>query len=624
MFTKFFQLILRKKLITVICLALIIVGGYFGYQKLTPSDTAPRYITAAAVKGPLIVSISGSGQVLASNQVDIKPKASGDVTYINAKTGQQVKMGALLAQIDSRSAYQTVKDAETSLETAKLDLEQLLAPVDSYTLLQAENSITSAKESLTKLGQDQESAVQALQQKKQTAEEDFATAYNDAYNKIANAFLDLPDIMTELNSVLYSKTLSSGNAQFNNTINVDSLGNSFLPTHSSERAAFENTFLNSAEASYATAKTAYDANSSNYKSANLYSDTEVIETLLDETIETAKNVSGTTKNEINLLDAWVEYRNGYGLQVFSQVTKDQSSLSSFLGQINSHLSTLLAIQKTISQDKQTIIDADDNLAKAAINDPVEIAQKQRSLQELEEKLVKTKAGADELSIRNKKLAIQQKENSLNDTKQKLADYSVRAPFDGVLASFNIAKGDSVSSSTTVGTLITNQKIAQLTLNENDAAQVKSGQKANIEFDAISDLTITGEVAEIDTLGTVSQGVVSYGVKIAFDVQDDRIKPGMSVSVSIVTDAKPNVLMVPFSAVKAQGATSYVEILVNNQPQKQTVVTGESNDTMIEITEGIEEGAQIITQTISSSTATSSAAQPQGGGGSMGGMMRIMQ
>src|SRR6185369_12071403 len=119
-----------------------------------------------------------------------------------------------------------------------------------------------------------------------------------------------------------------------------------------------------------------------------------------------------------------------------------------------------------------------------------------------------------------------------------------APFDGVIAKLSLQRGDQASASTAVATLVTKQQIAQISLNEVDAVNVKQDQKATMTFDAIDGLSMTGKVVEIDTIGTVSQGVVSYSAKVALDTQDDRIKPGMSVNVSIITDVAPDVLAVP--------------------------------------------------------------------------------
>jgi HlyD family secretion protein len=106
------------------------------------------------------------------------------------------------------------------------------------------------------------------------------------------------------------------------------------------------------------------------------------------------------------------------------------------------------------------------------------------------------------------------------------------------------KGESISSGGTVATLITEQQVAEISLNEVDVAQVEVGQKVTLTYDAIEDLQISGSVAEVDLIGTTNQGVVSYTVTILFDTQDERIKPGMSVSATIITEIKQEVIVVP--------------------------------------------------------------------------------
>ena len=67
--------------------------------------------------------------------------------------------------------------------------------------------------------------------------------------------------------------------------------------------------------------------------------------------------------------------------------------------------------------------------------------------------------------------------------------------------------------------------------------------------------MSGVVTEIDPIGAISQGVVTYDIKINFDVVDERVKPSMSVSAAIITDTKQNVLVVPNSAVKSKNGSS---------------------------------------------------------------------
>jgi HlyD family secretion protein len=245
---------------------------------------------------------------------------------------------------------------------------------------------------------------------------------------------------------------------------------------------------------------------------------------------------------------------------------------------------------------------------------------ERTIKELELSLADMKAGADEFDIRAKKIVIQQKEDALLDAKQTLSDHYIRAPFGGVVADVGVKKGDTVSSGTVVATVISDQRLAEVSLNEVDAAGVSVGQKVVFSFDAVEGLSLTGKVAEVDTLGTVTQGVVTYNIKIAFDTQDDRVKPGMSVSANIITDVRPDVLTVSNSAVKIQDGAKYVELfeslpegITEEQAAQGTVLavsplikqaeTGVSNDTKTEITSGVKEGSWVISRTISSNSNT---------------------
>ena len=141
--------------------------------------------------------------------------------------------------------------------------------------------------------------------------------------------------------------------------------------------------------------------------------------------------------------------------------------------------------------------------------------------------------------------------------------------------------------------------------------MKNGQKATLTFDAIEGLTISGNVAEVNLVGTVDQGVVNYALKVAFKSDDNRIRPGMSISASIVTDIKENVLIVPASAVKTKNGEKYVEVFENTMPKniaergitsvvspiQKKVTVGLSNDMSIEILSGLDEGDQIVVRSI---------------------------
>ncbi|OGM10532.1 hypothetical protein A2Z67_02995 [Candidatus Woesebacteria bacterium RBG_13_36_22] len=553
---------------------MIIGGGYFGYKNLTGDKDMAKYVMAAVERGTIIVSVSGSGQVSAFNQIEIKPKVSSEVVAVYVFKGEEVKTGKLIMKLDDTDFRRAVKDAETSLETAKLELEELMSPPDELTLLQAENSLAQAEES------------------KQKAQDNIKKTYEDSFNNIADAFLNFPTIMAGIYDVLFSYNFSVTQQ------NIDYYSDA-VKIYEEKVLQYKTDAYNK----YQAARTVYEKNFQDYKSTSRFSDTEIIESLINQTYETTKDIAEAIKSANNLIQLYQDKLIERGFKPQTLSNTHLSNLNTYTGKTNSYLLTLLSSQRTIQDNKEAIIDA------------------KRMIEEKELSLAKLKAGADELDIRAKKIVIQQKEDALSEAEQNLAGCYIYSFFDGVIADVGVKVGDSVSSGTELGILITKQKIAEISLNEVDAAKVKIGQKTTLTFDALPDLSISGKVLEVDTIGTTSQGVVSYGVKIFWDIQDERIKPGMSVAVDIIIDIKQDVLILSNNAVKSQEDSYYVELVeaseetkqqllanksgvILSTPIKQQVVEiGLSNDLYTEIISGLKEGDIVVGSIISSTTQT---------------------
>ncbi len=219
--------------------------------------------------------------------------------------------------------------------------------------------------------------------------------------------------------------------------------------------------------------------------------------------------------------------------------------------------------------------------------------------------------------------------------------TVTAPTDGYVTELNVKNGDQLagtsgsakntaatnagtttSSSTPVVITDLSDLIAQVQISETDRPKVKVGQKVEVTFDALEDVTITGEVTEIDAVGTDSSGVVTYGVTVGFDVQDARLKPAMTASASIVTAVYTDVVLCPNAAIKTDSSGgSYVQVLSDPQgtPQTVTVTTGAVGDSQTVIESGLKGGESVVTQTVTDgSSPSSSSSQRSGGAFMMGG------
>ena len=249
-----------------------------------------------------------------------------------------------------------------------------------------------------------------------------------------------------------------------------------------------------------------------------------------------------------------------------------------------------------------------------------------SITELDIEAAEQEVESAKLSVVAAQNQVKSAELALEQAKADAAAREVRAPMSGTVTALSIEDGDTLGQSgsdapataTDSGAMtITNLDAFQTTttLAESDISLVAVGQKAVITFDALPDLTMTGKVSSVDTTGTNSQGVVSYNVVVVPDTTNPNVKGGMTVSVNIITAVATDVLAVPSAAVKsATDGSKYVQVLENEQPGNVTVEVGMSTDSYTEITSGLSEGEEVVTQTVTANSgSTATTTRGQGGG-----------
>lgn len=559
----FIEAFKKHKRLTVFIILTCLIGIYGIYRSAKAAGVLPQYTLSVARLGTITQTVTGSGQVSASNQTDIQSQASGTIEKIHVSVGQSVKAGDLIATIDDTNAAIT-------LENARISYAKLTEPAKESDVTNAENNL--------------------------------AKAYNDAYNSASTIYMDLPAIMSGMKDLFYSR----------NGFLSDQTSTNLIPTGREYRQAAAN--------AYDRAVNLYNASLENFKSLDRNSDRAKINLMVADTFETIKAVSEAVTKAQNAI-AYI--RTSQPDYYSAAVGTSAGDVNSWASQANSDLSSLISAQNSVTSSKNTL----DTLI----------------------------AGSDELDIQSAKLSLVQAQRTYDN-------YFVRAPYDGVIGRIPVNVYGQAGSGTTIATIVGKQKIASISLNEVDAAKVMAGQDVLVTFDAIDGLNATGTVSVVDQIGTVSSGVVSYGVKIAINTDDSRIRPGMSVNVTIVTKKIENTLVIPSVAIKSSGQTKYVQVLDRNLlgnendnnsdfaanrnlastsrdysptstqaqrpvpasiftrngstsgftistaivPTTVTITTGESDDTNTQIIDGLQAGQLVVTKTLSTGTTQTTA------------------
>ncbi|MEP6744349.1 MAG: efflux RND transporter periplasmic adaptor subunit, partial [Gemmatimonadota bacterium] len=89
--------------------------------------SAPVYQALAVERRDIIVSAQASGSIKADTLIEVRSQASGEVTNIKVQTGDVVRRGALMIEIDPRTARNNVEQAQAALDVAKARLQNATA-----------------------------------------------------------------------------------------------------------------------------------------------------------------------------------------------------------------------------------------------------------------------------------------------------------------------------------------------------------------------------------------------------------------------------------------------------------------------------------------------------------------
>ncbi len=105
-------------------------------------------------------------------------------------------------------------------------------------------------------------------------------------------------------------------------------------------------------------------------------------------------------------------------------------------------------------------------------------------------------------------------------------------------------------------------------------------------------------------------------------QNSQLAEGMTVTVSIITQERTDVLLVPIKAVISRGSEAFVQVLKDGVTEERSVQAGISNLQYVEITSGLSEGEQVLVP--KGTTTTTPTTTQQGQQGQSGGIPKDIQ
>ena len=204
--------------------------------------------------------------------------------------------------------------------------------------------------------------------------------------------------------------------------------------------------------------------------------------------------------------------------------------------------------------------------------------------------------------------IAQANATLQNNLTNLKYTKIISPVDGVVVSRDVDVGQTVAASFQTPTLfmvaqdLTKMQI-EVNVSEADIGRVAVGQDVDYTLDGYADMIFSGKVSQVRISPTTVNNVVTYNVIVEVDNEDEKLKPGMTANVSIITNQKDDALCVPndalrFTPTEITGGQKYKEqgiwVMRDKKPVRVTIKTGAKNNDITEIiSKDIKENERVI-------------------------------
>lgn len=156
-------------------------------------------------------------------------------------------------------------------------------------------------------------------------------------------------------------------------------------------------------------------------------------------------------------------------------------------------------------------------------------------------------------VKNSQETVSQRKTALAQARTNLSYANIYAPIDGIILSREVEEGQTVAASMTTPTLFTIAKDitkmqVEANVDEADIGGVEVGQRVSFTVDAYPQEEFSGRVRQVRLSATTESNVVTYTVIIDADNPEQKLKPGLTATITIFTQELKDIDTVPASAI----------------------------------------------------------------------------
>src|SRR5438034_7194483 len=508
----------RRGIITIILIALLILAGFLAFFLYLGRQRPITYQFQQAIQGNFSLTVSATGP-LQSAVYNLVFTGTGTISEIDVTVGQTITKGQVLAKLNKTSLQDAVNTAQASV-------------------LSAQTGVNTAQANLSKAQAQSNANVQSAQVALNNAQASLRTTQTQSQASISAAQTTLSNDQTNLS---HTQTQSAASISLAQTT-LSNAQTSLSHTQATASAQIAAAQLAKEQACTATppapdCATATAAYNQTVAAANA-------------NVAAAQANVTSAQKQLTLTEAKANANNATAQ---ARVTSDQKQVASSVAQASSNNTTA---QNTVNAATSALATAQANAAASVTSQQGMVNTAQRQLQTA---LV-----------------------TLHTAQHNLANATLLAPHQGIVTTINGTVGrtpgapaSASTTSTSGGTFIQIADISTLqvlaAVNESDTANLQLGDPAQFTASAYGNRLFTGTVSAISPIGQTVSNVVSYPVTIDVkkdDLQNANLLPGMTASVTIVVIQRPNVVLIPVTAINfartATGTVNGIPPLITTQ------------------------------------------------------------
>ncbi|MCB9081690.1 MAG: efflux RND transporter periplasmic adaptor subunit [Lewinellaceae bacterium] len=181
-------------------------------------------------------------------------------------------------------------------------------------------------------------------------------------------------------------------------------------------------------------------------------------------------------------------------------------------------------------------------------------------------------------------------SQIKNLQKQLSMTYVKAPFSGVITNKMVEVGSFISPQSKIADLVQTSKLyLQSYVTEEQVIQIRKGQNAKVVLDVMPNKTLTGRVTFIDVKADLSQ---RFLVELEI-TNPGELRGGMNGSVTFTGEAPTRALTIPRECIVGSLRDAQVYVVENGKAVLRPVVTGQVDDDIVAIVQGLQAGDQVV-------------------------------